>query len=269
MTNNNRKIIPALSLALSALLVYVSSAGFFDADFYIKETFNWQVQSMGQDMIDLFLIVPCLIVTSFLMYRNNKFPVAIWAGIMLYITYSFIIYCFDIHFNSLFLVYCLCLGLSFYSFVYILFTQCREYISYPFGKNAVVRFTGIYFIVIALLFYFLWLAEIVPAIIQKSIPKSLIETGLFTNGVHVIDLSVFLPGVFIAGILLLKKIPLGIVLAPVLLTFFVFMDITIAFLVVVMKMKGLVNNITIAVVMAVLACTSLLLLLLFLKAVKR
>ena len=162
----------------------------------------------------------------------------IWGGIVLYITYTFVIYCFAIHFNNLFVVYCLCLGLSFYSLVYFLFTLNSERKKAGFENKTAFHFIGFYFIIISMLFYFLWLSEIIPAIFQNTVPGSVVEAGLFTNAVHVIDLSVILPAIFITGVLLLKRKPIGIFLTPVLLTFFVLMNITIGILVVITRTKG-------------------------------
>jgi len=58
------------------------------------------------------------------------------------------------------------------------------------------------------------MAEIVPALIYNTIPNSVVETGLITNAVHVIDLSIVLPGIFITGISLLLGKSSGFILAP-------------------------------------------------------
>lgn len=261
------KNILGLSLPLSVLLITVSCVGLLTPNFYSAETLNWQAQSIGQDMIDLFFITPCLLVTSVLAYKHNRAATMIWGGVVLYLTYTFVLYCFDVHFNKLFLLYCLCLGLSFYSLVYFLFTNHKVGKVHHENKH-VTRFIGLYFIVIALLFYFLWLSEIVPATIQNTIPKSVTDAGLFTNGVQVIDLAVILPAIFISGILLLKGISLGYILTPIILTFFVLMDITIAMLAIVMKIKGVESDLVLSVIMSVLALVSLALLIWYLKRIK-
>jgi hypothetical protein len=55
---NPRKNIIALSLPLCVLIIIVSCVGLLTPYFYSKETLNWQTQSIGQDMIDLFLMTP-------------------------------------------------------------------------------------------------------------------------------------------------------------------------------------------------------------------
>jgi hypothetical protein len=192
----------------------------------------------------------------------------IWGGVVLYLTYTFVIYCFNIHFNKLFVLYCVCLGLSFYSLMYFLFIHLKEKSNEYFENTPVVRFIGIYFLIISVLFYFLWMSEIVPAITKSTIPKSVVETGLFTNGVHVIDLSVVLPGIFLTGIFLLKRRSIGYILTPIILTFFILMDISIGTLVIVMKIKGIKSNLILSAIMGMLALVSLLLLIWYFKSIR-
>lgn len=262
------KIVLLLSFPLAALIIIVSCVGLFTPGFYSAETLNWQAQAVRQDIVDLFLITPCLLTASILTYRKKKAATLVWGGVVLYITYTFVIYCFDLHFNKLFVLYCLCLGLAFYSLVYFLFTQYKATMEEHFEKKSVTGFVGVYFIIIAILFYFLWLSEIVPSIIQNTIPKSVADAGLLTNGVQVIDLAVILPAIFITGVFLLKGIPFGFALAPMLLTFIILMNITIGALAVVMHIKKVESDLALTVIMGVLALVSLVLLIWYLKCIK-
>jgi hypothetical protein len=262
------KNILLFSLPLAALVVICSLAGLLTPGFYEAETANWQAQSIGQDVVDLFLIVPCLIISSISSYRNNKKAKLIWAGVMLYLIYTFVLYCFDLHFNRLFVIYCLCLGLSFYSFIYFLVATLREKFNPAFDNKSLIRITGIYFIIIAAIFYFLWLSEVIPAIMKNATPKSLSETGLLTNGVQVLDLAIILPLIFISGIFLLKKTSIGFILAPVILTFFILMDLTIGTLAIMMKIRGIESDLALSIGMGIFALFSLVLLIRFLKSIK-
>jgi hypothetical protein len=116
------------------------------------------------------------------------------------------------------------------------------------------------------LFFLLWLADIIPAILQSTTPPSLVTAGLVTNPVHVLDLAIFLPGVFIVGLLLRRQHPLGLLLAPVLLVFFVLMDITIAVIFVAQQSIGAPVNIPGMVLMSLMALLSLTGLAWFLKS---
>ena len=268
MKSFNTSIL-ALSLPLAALVMFSSVTGIFTLDFYVRESVNWQTQAIGQDRINLFLIAPALIITCLLIYRNIRSMNFIWAGVVLYLVYTYLIFCFSVHFNRLFIIYCLILGLSFYSLVYFVYAQTRNSLKVDFSDKLILRRAiGTYFIVISILFYLLWLAEIVPAVIRGRSPQSVVETGLFTNPVHSIDLSVFLPGIFITGVLLLRGNQLGIFLTPIVLTFFVLMDITIAYLVITMRERGLEGSLTVTFIMGILLLISLSLLIWYLKEIK-
>jgi len=265
---NYPKAVLALSISLSLLVGMVSIVGIYSPNFYINETLNWQVQSLGQDIIDLVLIVPILITTALLTIKNRTIGTFLWAGVIIYLIYTFVIYSFDVKFNKLFIAYCLTLGLSFYSFSYFIYIQLGEPAILKIEKSAVRKVIGIYFIVIAILFYFLWLSELVPSIIDGITPKILLEAGLPTNPVHVLDLAIILPGIFIIGILLLRNKKFGLIMTPVMLVFFILMDITIGSLSVMMQQKGLEGSLTLTTVMFVLALFSLVLLTWYLRNIK-
>ncbi|WP_298223834.1 hypothetical protein [Flavobacterium sp.] len=260
-----RNTIFILSLLLTGLIAVENYTGLMTDHFYDQETLNWQAQSMGQDLINLLLVVPGLLITSWLTYKHNKIAPIIKAGILLYVSYTFTIYCFNIHFNRLFLLYCFTLGLSFYMLCHFVISNIDVVNESVKLKSTAATVTGFYFLAIALLFYFLWLSEIVPASIENKLPQSLADTGLFTNGVQVIDLALLLPGVFITGILLLQRSAVAQILAPVILTFFVLMDITIATLTLVMNIKGIESDLSVMVIMALLDIFSLVLLVWFIR----
>jgi len=263
--NSPVKLTLWLSLPLSLLLVFTSCVGIFTGEFYANETLNWQAQSLGQDLVDLFLITPCLVLTSLFTARNNRTAFLLWGGVVIYLTYTFVIYCFNVHFNKLFFLYCIELGLSFYACVLFIFECRKRNIEIVKEKMGIFNLTGIYFIIVASLFYLLWLSEILPSIFNNTTPAILKEAGLFTNPVHVLDLSVVLPGIFITGILILKKNYFGFILAPAVLVFFILMNLTIGFMVMLMISRGLESNPAVAIGMAVLAVFSFVLLRLFLK----
>jgi hypothetical protein len=128
---------------------------------------------------------------------------------------------------------------------------------------------SIYMIVIAAVFYGFWLFEIFAANIKNAAPKDLVSTGLFTNPVQVLDLSVFLPAILITGILMLRKHPLGLLLTPVILLFFVLMDLNMAGIVVIMRIRKLNAEPLIIIVMSVLALLSWVLLNMYLESLKK
>ncbi len=261
-------VILILSLFLALLVIVVSSFGLFYRNIYSKETLNWVTQAFGQDLADLFIVTPLLIITSIISSRGNRAALMLWAGSLLYLAYTFAIYCFDLHFNSMFVFYCWIMGLSFYLFLYFLFISLKEPKEEWGIKKIPVKSAGIFILVCGILFYILWLSGIIPAILKNTVPPETIEIGMPTNPVHVLDLSIILPGLILTSILLLKKKKIGIMITPVVLTFFVLMDITIGMLNFFLKMEGMAEDYSVSVIMSVLAVLSLVFLMRFVRNVK-
>lgn len=246
-----------LGLPTSLLLTISSIGGIFMKDFYSLETPAWQAQAIAQDLVDLVIICPLLFVSAVFATRNSRIFLFIFCGTNLFLIYTFAIYCFSINFNHFFLVYCFILGLAFYSFTYSLIRLSAAGFGKWFVTKLSRKWTGAFMIFIAVAFYGLWLKQIIPAIFHNTIPDALLETGLVTNPVHVLDLAIVLPGIVIAAVLLIKGKSIGIILAPVILSFFVLMNISIAALVVYVSVRDTPADFSTAIIMGVLAAISL------------
>ena len=262
-------LILILSLPLAILTAIVSYAGVFIESTYARETILYAAQGIGQDLVNLFIVVPILLVAAFFAYRKNKLGLLVWSGAIFYLAYSYTIYSFGLHFNNFFLAYCAILGLSFYSILYFMISSLKEDVSKWFSTNVSTKSTGIFLIVIAILFYFIWLSEIIPAIHINATPKSVTESGLLINPVHVLDIAICLPALIITGIALIKKKNIGLLLAPTLMIFCIFMAIAIAVMVFVMKAKGLETDLSLTIVFGVLTFVSSLFLLLYVRKLKK
>jgi len=175
------KSITVLTILLALTLSVVSYFGAFVPGTYESDAASMAAQGMGQDMVDLFLVVPLLLITIFFVNKNSRVALMIFSGTVFYILYSFVIYSFGVHFNRLFLLYCATFGLSFYIFVLIIYELARTEIQDWFNDNVPVRSIGFYFIVIASMFYMLWLKDVLPAIWSNSVPASVRDYNLLVN----------------------------------------------------------------------------------------
>ena len=255
------KIIFFLSLLSCLLILRTSVNSLTDPNAYYDEALSWRFQCYGQDLINLILIVPCFLISSIFVLTNYILGRYLWPGVVVYVLYTYIIYCFDVHFNKFFIEYCLILGLNFYALIYFIYTRTRVYSIKNYYNSTIIRTTSFYLVFIALVFYVAWLLQIVPAIRNETIPSSLIDSGLLTNPIHVIDLSVILPCFFITGILLLRGKDLGFLLVAPLLMFIILMDITITTL----NIMTTTPSIALTVTFVALGLFSLILLIVFIK----
>lgn len=255
---DDKKIVPVLLLSIPLLLgiVFTSSSGVLIKDLYLAETPNWAIQTRVQDYVDLFLVAPLLLFSAILAFNRIKMWFVIWAGINLYILYTYMIYCFAVALNPLFLFYCLCLGLSFYSLLFFIHSFRKTDLKAYVNSRPAKKLISIYFIFTAIAFGFLWSSELISFIRTGILPQSLVDTGLRTNPVHVIDLSVLLPGIFVTGILLWRNKYSGMILTPVVLTFLVIMNVTIGLINLFLYREGLAPSMSITWLMAILSVIS-------------
>jgi hypothetical protein len=265
MVKKNLKTIMILSILLILSLAVVSAVGAFVPGTYARDAASMAAQGMGQDLVDLFFVVPLLVISLVFMLRGNRAAFLIYGGTVFYTLYSFIIYALGVHFNILFLMYCLTLGLSLYAFILVLLELSSMEVESWFGPKLPVRITGIYLILISVMFYVLWLKDVVPPLLKNSIPKSVSDYGLLVNPIHVIDMAIALPGLVIAAVLLMRKQRLGIILAPISLVFVIILAIALVGMVMMLKIKGVSDDTSIAGIFIILALLSIVQLLVFLK----
>lgn len=254
----------------TVLLIAVTSlGGLLYETTYSRETALWIAQAAGQDIVDIALIVPTLLIAAFFTRKGSRSGFFVWLGAMLYTSYTFVIYSFGVHFNSLFLVYCWTLGLSAYAFITLTVQVTPATVKGWFDESRHEYLMSILVLGAGVLFYLMWLKADLPAMINNQVPAGLRGTGLPTNPVHVLDYSLFLPGFIVTSIMLFKKHALGYLFAPVLMTFGVLMDITIAAIVIVMKIKGTEDNVSVSVLFVVLAAIGIAVLVSFLRHMKK
>ncbi len=268
MKNMPLKIITILTIILSIFIIVVSYYGAFVFSTYERDAASMAAQGIGQDIVDLFFVVPLLIVSLLFMHRKNKTAYFIFSGTVFYVLYSFFIYSFGVHFNNLFLFYCLILGLSLYTFILVINELNGMDVKEWFTNNVPVRSIGIYFILVALMFYLLWFKDIVPAILSNTIPKSVSDYNLLVNPVHVIDIAIALPGLIITAILLMKRQRLGFILTPVFLVFTIILTVALIAMVIMLQIKGISDETSVAGIFAILSIISTVLLVLFLKNIR-
>lgn len=205
-----------LSAPIAALVALVSVAGLAVPGLY-RGPLAWTLQAVAQDAVDLVLVTPLLAGSALLAARGSRRAWLVWLGALSYLVYTFLIYAFSVEHNRLFLAYVATLGLSVWSLIGGLAATDMRAIAGRFGPATPVRPVALLLGVPGALFALLWLAEEVPAALSGTIPTGVVDNGVPTNPVHVIDLAMMLPAMLAAGVWLWRREPRGFVLAPVLL----------------------------------------------------
>ena len=192
-TNESRAVFLWLSLPLAALVVIAGYGGLFWPAIYSREMSIGVTEARATDTINIVVAAPVLVLSAIFAFGKSTGAHFVWMGALLFLIYNFVIYAFDVHFNSLFLVYCAVLGLSFYALLVSLTFISISEIAARYGQRAPARTIAVVFLLLASFFGFLWLREIIPALWSGVPPKSVAEGAAFTNPVHVLDLSFVLP----------------------------------------------------------------------------
>ena len=225
-------------------------------------------QAIGQDVITLVVALPALVVGATLASRGSERARLVWLGVLVYLVYTYVIYAFQVRFNSLFLVYVALLGCSLYALIGGLATADFAKIRARFTDKTPVKAVSIFLAVVALLFYFTWLSEVIPALIVGDVPQSVIDNGAPTNGVHVLDMAWMLPAMALAALWLWRRHPLGYALAGILLTFTSVLLLAIITMVVAMKLYGQPVTVAPAAVFGIVAMVNMGMLTWYFKGLK-
>lgn len=237
------------------LVVVTSVAGLADPQVYAQETENWATQAKGQDLGNLLAVV-VLGVTAVRYRKGSRRAGLVWLGTLLYLIYAFIVYAFAVHLNYLFLVYVAVLGLSAWGVIFHVNHVRRAGLVYPEGGSR--TFAAWVIIATGVMFAGLWLSELVPALLTGTVPASLTEAGLWVNPIHVIDLSMVLPGFVISGIAALRGREHGLFWLAPWLVFSVLMGSSIIAAMVLMMVEGATDTIPAMVMVSVVVAAALL-----------
>lgn len=214
-----RRLLGGLSFVIVALTAVASLLGLIASWPYQEETDNWVLQARGQDIGNLLAVV-VLTVSAVRMRAGSSRAAQWWMGTLFYLLYAYIVYAFAVHFSRLFLVYVAILGFVFFTLVIAL--SARERASgNPSGRARL--FAAWVLIGTGALFALLWLSELIPATVTGQVPPSLTAAGLIVSPIHVIDLSVVLPGMIVIGVLTLRGNKAGLMLSIPALVFSVLM----------------------------------------------
>lgn len=90
------KTLRILTILLAISLATVSIFGGFIPGTYERDAASMAAQGMGQDLVDLFLVVPLLLLSFIFFRRGSRVASLIYGGTILYILYAFILFMAEI-----------------------------------------------------------------------------------------------------------------------------------------------------------------------------
>ncbi len=155
-----------------------------------------------------------------------------------------------------------------YAFI-LLFSDLRGQQVEGWFDKAPVNLVSVYLFVVAMVFYFLWLKSLVAALIHHEVPKEVSDYDLLVNPVHVIDLVFALPGVIIGAVLIRRKLGVGYIIASFALVFMVLLTLALAAMVLMLVVRQISEDFTVAVVFGILSVCSMILSWLLFRTLKK
>ena len=167
----------AVVFPLAALVVLASLGGILFPSTYARETAEWTAQAVARDWFDLVIAVPCLVISATLALRGAARALPVLAGGVLYTLYEGFICAFSVHFNALFIVYCVALGGSCFASLGTILVMAQEPAIVSRWSGQPRRTVAAFLMALAVVLAGAWLGEIIPAMASGTDPKALVDAG--------------------------------------------------------------------------------------------
>lgn len=239
-----------LSSLASMLMALASAAGVFVPAVYANETPSWAAQGTGQDVVNLVIVFPLLLVSTWYVGKESVRAFLIWIGTLIYVVYSYVIYAFFVHFGPMFLVYVAALGSSAYALAGATTQVDIEQLRSHWPPSFRVRSVSIFLMIVGVAFGGMWLAAIARALASGTAPEGVAAIGLPVNPVHVLDLAFLLPLAILTGVSHWRRRAFGVVFTTPILVFSVLMAAAIVSMTYFMRARGVLASLGVVPIMA-------------------
>jgi len=213
MFTTTNKITFILSTLVAVLAAIASSAGLFIPNLYHDNEFV-QTAWYGNDWVTLLIVVPSLIASMLLSKNGSLKAPLIWMGLLGYLFYCYAFYLFGAVFNNFFLIYGAIFSISFFALIIGLSSLTVQNIV---CTSKIIRWVSAYLLLIAIMLCVIEVPPCISFITESKMPDIVTKTNLHTSIVYALDLSLIVPSMFIAAILLWKNKSWGIVLSVMML----------------------------------------------------
>jgi hypothetical protein len=237
-TSRPRHLHVWLSIAAALLAIAGSVVGLTQSSIYARLTPVFLPQALAQDVANLAIASPAMLILAALALRSSLRAYLLWLGVVTFTVYNYFIYTFSVPFGPLFLLWVAVLGLCIYALIGGVASADHQAVRRRFASRRPVQVVAWLLIVTAVFFGFVWLSEVIPALLAGRMPQTVTDMALPTNPVHILDLAFFLPAAVATGVMLLKQRPLAYTLAPGMIVFLILTGVPILLTPVVQSVRG-------------------------------
>jgi hypothetical protein len=190
--------------------VHGETVDIYGKGLYSHDTIFSASTTRGTDMVTLFVGLPLLLV-SFALYRRGSLRGGLMlSGVLAYFLYYGASLGLDKAYNSLFLVYIALFSACFYAFVIAFTAIDLTQLSSRVSDRLPVRGMAVFMFIVGIGLAFIWLSDVVIALLNNSIPAAL---GSSTTPVtYTIDVGIIAVACILAGTQVLRHTSLGYLL---------------------------------------------------------
>jgi hypothetical protein len=202
-----------LTAALAVLAVAASLAGLFADHLYRDNAYaiaNWR----GNDVVTLFAVAVLLGGYSF-SRRGSDRGRLIWLCALWYLLYNYAFYLFGTRFNDIFLIYAGLVAGSVWALILGLSRTDVNRIAGRFGGSTPVRWISGYLGIAAVGLAVAWIAQSLSFAAGGKAPQIMIDSGATTSYVFALDLTLAVPVMLVAAVLLWRRQAWGYVLGAI------------------------------------------------------
>ena len=206
---------PSAAYVLSSIVaiasLVASIAGLTIQGLYQDDT-GWATAALrGGDLVTLIVAVPILLAAMARANRGSARARLVWIGALAYTLYNFAFYAFGAAFNDIFLVHVIAFSSSIFALIVTLMSVDASAIAAGYRIGAPVRAVAGLLVLVGVVFAILWSTFSISYAVsgQISLGAAPLE-GMHT--VFAIDLSLMVPAMALAGLLLWRRRPWGFVM---------------------------------------------------------
>lgn len=170
--------------------------------------------SKGADLVALFVALPLLIV-AFVLYRHGSLRGGfLLAGVLAFYLYYGASLGLVVAYNNLYLVYLALFSASFFAFILSFTMFDLPALPTRISPRLPERGMAIFMFVVGVGVAFIWLSDVITALSTNGVPEALgANISLIT---YTLDVGIIAPSALLAGFLMLRRTPVGILLTAVL-----------------------------------------------------
>lgn len=207
---------------------------------YYYDSVSAAAQEQGNDIVTLVVGLPLLILSTWFAFHGSMRGQLLMTGTLGFFLYTYLSMSMLTSFNALFLVYVAVFTFSLFAFIVSLLSFDVKTLPQYFDDHTPHRGIAMILFVIAGFLLLAWLGKILPSLLPNA-PRPDLQNAT-TMVIQAMDLGLLVPLATLAGILLLRRIALGYLLASVFVLKAITMGLAVSAMIVSMALSGVTDS---------------------------